>query len=81
MALKRLKLVQAAIKVNGVVHTGNRHHEILKQAPTFGDYKYGIQGFVDENGNFWNRHQAARIAYVAGQMNVIKDNLTSEDLW
>jgi len=78
---KYAKLVESAIKVEGVVHTGKRHHIILQSAPTFGEYKLGEQGFVDEDGKFWNRYQAARIAFHTGQTSVIKKNLTSEDMW
>jgi hypothetical protein len=76
-------IVNAAILVDGVIHTGRRHCDILRSAPTFGGYKHGEQGFVDNFGIFVNRYQAERIARRAGQLiDEVKGGvLTSEDLW
>jgi hypothetical protein len=76
------EIVAAAILVDGEIHTGKRHHEILHSAPTFGGYKHGIQGFVTNDGLFVNRKAARRIAIRAGQVTeTISSELTSEDLW
>lgn len=84
------RIVAAAIKHNGRIYTGKRHAFIMRQiwdeAEQFGLPIPKIahdehQGFVDNHGIFWNRFQAGAIAYRAGQTEVRKQELTSEDLW
>jgi len=87
------RLVKAAIKTNdGVVHVGYRHHDILRQIAEQladidrlddrrrHDHKWG-QGFVNEHGTYYPRHQAQVIALLNGQITESVQPLTSEDLW
>ncbi|MDD5649373.1 MAG: hypothetical protein PHF86_03000 [Candidatus Nanoarchaeia archaeon] len=78
----------AAIEKNGVVYValpGQRHnHIICDTSRPFGFMKGGIQGFVDEKGKFYNRHDAACHAFECGQLSNDKecpDIIISEDLW
>lgn len=81
-------ITRAAIKKDDIVYVaeeGQRHHHLLgdKSRP-FGFLKFGIQGFVDENGNFYNRKEAAKHAFECGQLpnnTEIPNCLISEDLW
>ena len=77
---------EAAIKTkSGKIHTGPRHHDIIKFAQDFGwpknYFKNSIQGFVDFNDKFYDRKEAARIAFKCGQIKEKKDILFSEDLY
>jgi hypothetical protein len=81
-------ITHAAIEKDGVVYvgaTGQRHNHILCDASRpFGFLKNGTQGFVDETGKFYNRHDAARHAFACGQLPYDKecpDIILSEDLW
>ncbi len=75
-------IVAAAILVDGEVHTGKRHCDIFKMAPTFGGWKHGIQGFVTDDDKFVSRKAARSIAIRSGQITeTISAELTSEDLW
>ena len=78
----------AAIKLNETVYVGapgQRHCHILCDASRpFGALKFGTQGFVDESGKFYNRHDAALHAFECGQLPNDKkcpDIILSEDLW
>ena len=81
-------IILAAIKKNGIVYigkTGQRHSDILcdKSRP-FGFLKRGIQGFVDDKGIFYNRHDAAIHTFECGQLpndGKCPDIIMSEDLW
>jgi len=39
------------------------------------------QGFVTSTGRFVDREEAGRLAHVSGQVDKLKENLTSEDVW
>ena len=78
----------AAIEKDGMVYVGapgQRHCHILCDASRpFAFLKFGIQGFVDEAGKFYNRHDAARHAFACGQLPNDKkcpNIILSEDLW
>jgi len=72
----------AAIFKNGIIYTGKRHCDILcDRSRPFGFLKFGQQGFVDEDGNFLTRAEAAKHAYECGQIDVLKRKLYSEDLY
>lgn len=73
-------IAEAAIRKDGVVHTGKRHDLILNAAVPFGSLKRGEQGFVTLAGDFVTREEAALIAYKAGQIPEPKEKLYSEDL-
>lgn len=78
------KIEQAAVKVGDVVYTGKRHGQIMldvQEKHPGTKITQDMQGFVDSNGKFWNRFQAGAIAFNAGQTNVRRTRLLSEDLW
>ena len=63
----------------------NRHHNLIAMAVDMG-YPTPIraeQGFLDSDGVFVDRQEAAIIAVAAGQCTElhIRNKLTSEDLW
>jgi len=80
-----LRIVAAAIMYNGTIYTGKRHANIMQAIwDELGDLVYinqESQGFIDNNGAFWNRFQACAIAHRAGQTHKHGCNITSEDLW
>jgi hypothetical protein len=80
-----LKIVAAAIQYNGKIYTGWRHANIMRAIwDELGELVYinqESQGFVDNNGKFWNRFQSCAIAHRAGQTHKCGYNITSEDLW
>ena len=76
-----MRIEVAAIHKDGKIHTGKNHAEIIHEHPY--KLKGGIQGFVDDNGDFWGRTAAFQIATEEGQ--IVKKNgnsrvLYSEDL-
>lgn len=84
-----MQLVAAAIKTpNGMIYTGRRHYNIFNEAAQdtilSQELRKGTQGFIDEEGNFYNREEAKAHAIAIGQIqeeNMISSTLTSEDLW
>lgn len=82
-----MKIVASAIRYNGVIYTGRRHHNIIYDMV----HKYLIrkptidneQGFVLEDGTYVDRIEGARIAIESGQIEKLQwpPNLYSEDLW
>lgn len=74
-------IIYSAIKKDGVIYTGKRHHNIINNANPRGSLKGGTQGFVDENNNFFTREEAAEIAFNTGQIQKKVKRLFSEDLW
>jgi len=63
----------------------NRHHSVIALMRLSG-YNGSVrdQGFLDSNGSFVNRSEAAKIAKSANQIlncKMISSTLTSEDLW
>lgn len=73
---------------DGVHYVGHRHHDAILAAT---EVKFGLgqvsnedQGFIDEEGNFLNRKQAAARAIQCGQIEQLKwpaHGLFSEDLY
>ena len=74
-------IVESAILFEGIIHRGRRHYNILGSAKTFGGLKYGKQGFVDDQGIFLTREEAAKVAFECGQIKEEKRILFSEDLY
>lgn len=71
---------QAAILYNGVIFKGDRHRNIIaanKHIPL----NKGEEGFITSSGMFLNRKEAAKIAYMTGQIKKPKQKLISEDLY
>lgn len=79
------RIVKAAVRKNGQVYTGKRHHEILNNIKPFGALKGSEQGFVTSTGRFVGREEARRIALDCGQVrkeDLRTNNLIfSEELW
>jgi hypothetical protein len=71
---------QAAILHNGILYKGKRHREII-DANKWANIKKGQEGFVTSSGLFVDREEAAKIAYMTGQIKKPKKRLISEDLW
>ena len=86
-------LEKSAIFHDGVLYTGRRHCDCFDTIYKVLDYedvlkvrKDGIQGFVDENYEFYDRRQAFEYAIIMGQIAASRiyskrDYLMSEDLW
>ncbi|MEK6882298.1 MAG: hypothetical protein AABY22_21950 [Nanoarchaeota archaeon] len=77
---------ESAIRRNGVVWTGRRHHEIIKTIIETLDIKRvdGEQGFVTNDGVFVDRQEGGRIALACGQIKNLKYHKTklfSEDIF
>jgi len=75
----------AAIKrIDGEIVKGKDHYRCIKNSP-FGSCKNGVQGFLDDKGEFKTRKEAYIIAFEAGQLNdetYLPDiSLMSEDIW
>jgi len=79
-------LVKSAIKRDDKIIIGNRHSECIKQAIMEGwekPIRQEEQGFIDNEGNYYNRKEATVIAKLSGQINknFNKNTLLSEYLW
>lgn len=71
----------------GYVICGRRHHNCFATHAVFRDRDFVLksteveQGFVTSNDFFVDRKEAARIAYLAGQIDFLPEALLSEHLW
>ena len=67
------------------VELGYRHHDIYHRFNDVDDKEIDVhmyaQGFFTSKGRWVDRHEAAKIAYIAGQIDEPKDKLFSEDLY
>ena len=66
-------VVMSAIRLEGKVYTGRRHHNILQDADKvhglgFGGLRLGEQGFVDDAGTFLDREEARKHFIACGQV-------------
>lgn len=82
---KTITIERAAILLNEEIHTGRRHCNIIHGLAIKG-FKIpikGEQGFIDNNGNFWTRKEAAKIALNNGQIKELNwpPLLYTEDLY
>ncbi len=79
-----MRIKEAAIVFEGKVWTGGSHSDIIKTIVlvTKGTRVRGeTQGFVTEDGGFFDRVEAGRIALAAGQVKKLRGSmLYSEDL-
>jgi hypothetical protein len=78
-----MRIKEAAVKHEGQIFTGRRHGEAILKAVQATDVTpvYTVnQGFMTECGKFVDRAEAARIAYLAGQIDKPLTSLCSEDL-
>lgn len=64
------RIVASAIRLNGVVYTGHRHHNIIRYLAELGFSTPigGEQGFIDDHGNFLSRNEAGDLALASGQI-------------
>ena len=84
-------IFKAAIRKDGVIYTGYRHHligqDMLKQGVCSRPFPGGEdQAFVTNLGRWVSREEALKIALNAGQLNIKNKHgsltqLFSEDLW
>lgn len=74
------RIIAAAIMKDGRIYAGHRHYNVIRNNRPI-DFKNCEQGFVDEDGNFLSRKEAAKIAYKNGQIKKKKEILFSEDLY
>lgn len=76
-----MKIKSAAIqsKCGKLIFVGRSHAEIFEAQPK-NSLKGGTQGFITDDGNFVNRKEAAKIAYIAKQIPKPVTVLFSEDL-
>jgi len=85
-------ILKAAVlqKDSLIVYTGKRHNDVFISMRNQGvSYKYCIQGFVDDKGNFFDRFQAYNEAKRCSQIITNKGKgilsnlkkLCSEDLY
>jgi hypothetical protein len=80
------KILVSAIKYPwGEIVTGRRHHHIIKAMHDRGlkTTQDCVQGFLDDEGLFYTRAQAKKLAMENGQLtsDTEYDALYSEDLW
>lgn len=89
------RVVAAANKYGDVIVVADRHHSllmnsqlrILKEAGVITTTHSREQGFIDNQGNFLTREEAAIVAKEAGQVNQVRlkntpfNQLFSEDLY
>lgn len=72
---------QAAISVNGMIFRGKRHKDIKMRNKHIFGINSGTEGFVTNAGLFVDRKEAAKIAYMCGQIKSPVDKLKSEHLY
>lgn len=76
-----MKIKCAAIKdKDGRVFEGRCHATIILAQEEDKDWQDSIQGFVTEDGQFYNREESAKIAVAAKQVHDSVDWLQSEHL-
>lgn len=79
-----MRIVAAAVKVGDKIFQGKRHGQIMHAIQTEipGTYvTQQMQGFVANDGKFYNRFQSGAIAFRSGQTKTRKQSLLSEDVW
>jgi hypothetical protein len=80
-------ITAAAILREGKAYTGRRHANVFQDGTPvhglpFGAFKNCEQGFVDEDGKFYSRDEAAVEALKCHQIDSIPRGVfLSEDLW
>ncbi len=80
-----MRIKEAAIVFKGSIWTGLSHSDIIRDIvlATKGEFVRGeMQGFVADNGGFYDRVDAGKIALAAGQVKRLRNSkmLFSEDL-
>lgn len=82
-SMVNLRIIKAAVRQGARVWIGTRHSEIIPvvYAETGERVTQDQQGFVADDGNFYNRFQSGAIAFGSGQTPVRYECLLSEHLW
>ncbi|ATW62212.1 HNH endonuclease [TM7 phage DolZOral124_53_65] len=83
------KIVAAAIKMDGIVFTGTRHHRIVQDLVILGLIRdmtdsritEDMMGFIDSSGEFIDAKTALQTAIQANQIHAKRGELQPEDLW
>jgi len=81
---KQVRVVAAAVKRGDRVWSGRRHNEVIMHMHELGEQmpvSCAEQGFLLSDGTYANRHEAAGVAYAAGQVDRLKVELSSEDIY
>jgi hypothetical protein len=71
----------AAIKQNGKIYTGKRHHLIVGRIMDTHLHYNGEQGFITTDGQFLSREEAATYAFKVGQIKKKTKVLYSDDIY
>lgn len=85
--MEQKKIIEAAIRWEGKIYTGHRHHQIIetmrKEHKIIEKTAIREQGFVLDDGSFIDRLEGARIALESGQVKklIAPPYLYSEDLY
>ena len=79
-------IVGVAVRYKNKIYTllaPNRHHDVIKEIHNqTGDMNIvGEQGFITNTERFLDRQDAARLAFVNGQIQIFVHELFSENLW
>lgn len=80
------RIVKAALRYGEIVYTDVRHSYIFQAVIRLQIYDRltignADQGFVDQYGNFFSRHDASKIAFKAKQVLELRKELFSEDIF
>lgn len=81
---KDLRITAAAILYADTLWTGTRHVDIMRDIyDKFPDANItdDKQGFVANDGKFYNRFQSVAIAFGSGQTKDRKERLISDHIW
>jgi hypothetical protein len=86
MDTPKLTILCSAVKHEGMIFCGKRHHDAIKVAVETTNVMpvKGEQGFLTSENNFVSRKEAAKIAIAAGQIKELRfsnTELFSEDLY
>lgn len=81
--LRIIYITDAAIRGVNQIFIGRRHCHIIREMVHAGEPIpiTGEQGFINNKGQFINRTEAAKVAFIAGQIKTPKPTLFSEDVW
>ena len=76
-------VLEAAVVYRGIVYRGRRHRDCIHEiSKVTGEREpHGTQGFVDTEGVFLTRSEAAIRARACGQITTTVETLVSEDLY
>jgi hypothetical protein len=76
-----IKVLAAAIKRDNIIYIARRHHMILNNIIPRGLLKGYEQGFITTTGEYRDRTDASRRAYLSNQIETDTFKLFSEQIW